>query len=300
MKYNFKGLLKLSAWEDVPGTPLDASRPYVTKNGPKPGEPVVIPETIKDFFNDIQFPTKQEFGGRPGIDYNDSKYRNGFWNDAKIYYGDKDSEGITWPWGSLRIPITDNGQLDESTLVHELQHYMDRDSVPFVQSGRSRADNAKLQSGYAFNKSDMVGYIPGTKWYAKKIEPSSTNAEYRYKLYKQLLRENMKAGKGKPTYEQFKEYIRTLPADQLVQYYSRTPNMYAESLVNRQKPTLNATQPTLPKNLGSMPPAIRTMKKHEYMQRMREWNKRTNILNNLRRALIEVAQTRKPQGTAIV
>lgn len=204
---------------------------------------------VNAFYNNIVLPTKNEYAGTPGVDYDGSRYGNDFALTTPIhYYFNPFSSYAGWAnttkgrdinINSAFTPLTD----PESTIVHELAHQQNIDSnrrsaynartggphAGLSSRERDTLDRAYDFSGYGargmFRKSydDLVngwrlpwGRISGRQ------EDHTTNREYRYAIYKDMSKSLGRA----PTYDEFKEYIKSMPLQEIKRRALNTPNDY--------------------------------------------------------------------------
>ena len=200
-------------------------------------------QDVNTFYNTIVLPTKQEFGGIPGKDYDPKYYVKDFPLKTKVMYDNPgDSFGGYVSQDDLRnkayLSPRFNDDTTRSMFVHELTHLQNRDFpykwrryVPFgtlvPHSGASAAEDRKLLQAYRFGREAVGPFYEDkediTQHYLN--EQATTNREYRYALWRQL-----SSRLGKPaTYEEFKKYITEMPQTEILNNLDLLlPNGYME------------------------------------------------------------------------
>lgn len=192
---------------------------------------------VNTFYNDIVLPTKQEFAGVPGKDYDDKYYTPDFMKDKanvaqKVMFGApiygyvspldvKNKINLNRP--TMRQAIKKFPEMLESVLTHEGTHLQNRDA-PFIlnmatktHGGVSDVEQKKLDEAYGFTPA-MMGKMYGMAPHLGRIgkmEEATVNREYRKALYDKL---KTQLGHN-PTYDEFKEYVGNLTPQEVEQTY---------------------------------------------------------------------------------
>ena len=260
-------------WEGMPGYPggpakdVTSVKHIATKSDVKQKgldfDRVEPEDDVKYFFDTIipYLKKNSTTAGKPGVDYDASKFVPGFYDSVPISYGDvstwKDTSGAAYssPTEGVVLGPSEFARKNPSVKVHELKHQQNNDSFgsyrkayrfnPFkldswlngaqwdhvwtpAMSGRSAADNALLTRAYGFNKSDAGG-LPG---YVPEYEQATTNAEYQFAIMQRLASE---LGR-RPTPQEFKDYIVNMPSDDVVSIFNgMSPNEYQNSALRRRR-----------------------------------------------------------------
>lgn len=227
-------------------------------------------ERVAKFNDTITLPTKKEFAGVPGKDWNSGRYTTGMPLKTELF-ADKDipksraEEIFPIFSGALRQNVAGyvdgrdknptlhfnkdllNRDSAESTMVHEQAHDQNQDvdrrgvfrklmdsrnGVPSpVGSGRSSVENEKLNKAYRFGPDDITNVnAQYVPQSTVMAEQATTNREYRYAIWKDLAK---KLGRD-PTYDEFKDHIKNMSLDDIYSRFAKFPNAYADNSQNNR------------------------------------------------------------------
>lgn len=201
-------------------------------------------DDVNTFYNNIVLPTKQEFGGVPGRDYDPKYYVKDFPKKVGTRYFDGlNASGYASPrdvFNTVHLQSTVGGP---SVFVHELTHLQNRDApfflrrlpifrnyAPVAHAGASPQEDRTLTRAYHFGPSALqAGY--GKKHRDVKhglMEQATTNREYRYKIWKDLSKQL-----GHPaTYDEFKQHVRSMPQNEILSIWQNPVNPYQTNAIN--------------------------------------------------------------------
>ena len=203
-----------------------------------------------DFHDRIQVPTKREFAGVPGKDYDAANWQPGFRPRAMADRLDdlsgtaavasRDKSGNPWVTFNDRFGFTDNGYLNADQLypwaAHEVNHLESVDAMPGSGgritgdpregSGRSEKEREILDDAYRFDKEfwKFIGGDDKKGVNSANAEQGGTNTQYRANIDAEL---TMRLGR-KPTYKEFKDFIKGMSYDDILDRYKRYANGYVK------------------------------------------------------------------------
>jgi len=207
-----------------------------------------------DFHDRIQVPTKKEFAGVPGKDYDDTYWRPGFRPRARATRMDnlkgtmavasRSHAGDPWVTFNDRMGFLPKGGYMEAKKLypmaaHEVGHLSSMDVLPgtggrvtgdpLEGSGRSKRERDILDAAYRFDKGFWGALAGGDEKGINKAnaEQGATNTGYRASIDAELAD---RLGR-KPTYQEFKDYIKGMSAKDIKDRYKRYANAYIKMIM---------------------------------------------------------------------
>ena len=188
-------------------------------------------DRMNRFTENISIPTKREFAGDPGEDYNDLRWQDRSdmgvemfpaWSRPGVsgYVNNVDDDGTSTEGPLVHLRDQYLGDKDNlvTTLAHENNHWQNID-VADGGSGRSAREMKLLDDAYNFDENDLGDETDGTPLQ----EEGATNAELRALLWQSL---SDRLGRD-ATYEEFKDYISNMTlSDFWEQIYDKTDSGY--------------------------------------------------------------------------
>ena len=278
-----------------------------------------IHNAVEKYNDEIVLPIKQQFAGTPGVDYDARNYRNGFAMPIRLFRSGDENDinvGGFGPFkglgasaaGYVKNQKSDNPELlinagngkvkSFTTAAHENAHAqnLDHKTWSFAEkfrakrnktplSGRSAVEEQKLDAAYPFNNADVYRDASSDEDRSNtgtiKAEQGATNREIRAGIWNDL---------GQPDLKTLSEYIRNMTPEQLADAYDKYGNGYTQHYKNRRiinDPGLDWRKPSdLDKKLAPEIYNRDAERRAKAIERNSEW------LENIRRALLEVAKNR--------
>lgn len=187
-------------------------------------------EIEKSFHENFILPTKKEFGGTPGVDYDAEVYENPYTYKGVIrrifdekqwaeLFGQPRAAGLHitgTPLGDQINLRKDSGLDTQAVNIHETNHEFQARNPNRANGGVSDNDKKKLDAAYRFTKQDLSPFYTDPTEELVSQEEHSTNGEFQFEIYKNLSRQL-----GRPaSLEETRSYIENMTPEQVFSLFN--------------------------------------------------------------------------------